>query len=883
VPPKPRQDVIVIGKSIGPYQVLAKLGEGGMGEVYRARDTRLDRDVALKVLPNAFVNDPERLIRFEREAKVLAALNHPNIAAIYGVEDAATVSGQPVRALVMELVEGPTLREAIAGGLSLSDALPIARQIAEALETAHRAGVIHRDLKPANIKIRPDGAVKVLDFGLAKALAPDAASMGDAANSPTLTAFGTQLGTIVGTAAYMAPEQARGKAVDKRADLWALGCVLFEMLTGRQAFRGDTVTDILAAVVRGEPDWSSLPSDTPRSIRTLLRRCLTKDPAQRLGDASTARLEIDDALREPADATAIVPAAPAWRGRERFAWIVAAAMTLVALGTIVVSIRRPAPIANLTPEVRFPIDEALSDGVLSPDGTAIVYLAPIGTSPQWAIRTLSSGASRALPGMESERYTMAWSPDGRSIAFQTAQKLKRLDIATGAVQTLADSPTPRGVSWGSDGTILFAPSGNGPLYRIASTGGTPEAVSELHEPQASHRHPIFLPDGRHFLLWVLGPSGVRGEYLGSLDDRHITRLFDADGPATFAGPDRVLFIREGVLYGQRLDLTAVRLVGEAVAVASPFQASPTDPARVSASATGVIAYRTDPPVRSQIRWVNRAGTPMGTVGQPVADLTGGTLSPDGSTIALTRTQNGDLFIWLMDTSRGTLSRFSNGTRPVWSPDGTRLAFNSGRDGFARLYWQGIGVNEPAELLFKSTEAQNMADWSSDGASILFSSQSAANARDLWRLTAQGADRKAMLVVGTAAEERNGVISPDGKWMAYESDEAGRPAIFVRPFPGPGRSWRVSTADGVLPFWRADSREIYYQSAGQLMAVEFSASGSTPALGTPNALFSLRFGKTGALLLRARTDGQRFLIATLTEDAPPQSPLTIIVNWAGAGR
>jgi hypothetical protein len=514
-----------VGTRLGPYEVTGAIGAGGMGEVYRARDTRLDRDVALKVLPGLFAQDADRLTRFEREAKVLAALNHPNIAAIYGVEDAGST-----HALVMELIDGPTLHEVIgARGMSLDEALPIARQIAEALEAAHAAGVIHRDLKPANIKVRPDGTVKVLDFGLAKAFDSTGASAGEAANSPTLTARGTQLGMLLGTCAYMAPEQARSKPVDKRADLWAFGCVLFEMLTGRQAFTGETVTDILASVVRAEPDWSSLPPGTPRPILTLLRRCLAKDPTQRLADASTARLEIDDAQRDPADAASAASVAPAPRGREPLAWILAAAMTLVALAAVVVSFRRSAPAAVSAPEVRFEIDEAVGDGVVSPDGTAIIYRA--GAAGQWVIRALASGTSKPIPGLDSQAYDAFWSPDGRSVAFLAGQKLKRVDVPTGAVQTLAEAPTPRGGTWGPDGTILFAPGGNGPLYRIASSGGNSQPATELRAPQASHRHPIFLPDGRRFLFWVLGPSGVRGEYLGSLDDRRITRLFDADGPA----------------------------------------------------------------------------------------------------------------------------------------------------------------------------------------------------------------------------------------------------------------------------------------------------------------------------------------------------------------
>ncbi len=872
-----------VGARFGPYAVTGAVGSGGMGEVYRARDTRLGRDVAIKVLPASVADDPERRARFEREARILAALNHSNIAAVFGVEDAGGT-----RALIMELVEGPTLQDVIASsshtaGMSLDDSLPIARQIAEALEAAHRAGVVHRDLKPANIKVRSDGTVKVLDFGLAKALAagqdPSLAAEGDLANSPTITSPAmTQQGVILGTAAYMSPEQARGKTVDKRADLWAFGCVLFEMLTGRRAFTGDTVTDVLASVVRAEPDWACLPTNTPRPIRTLLRRCLTKEPAQRLADASTARLEIDDARTEPGDAER-QPSTVRSRGREWLAWAVTTAMTIVAVVAVAVGLRRPAPSTTVGPQVRFEMDAA-EDGVVSPDGTAILYPARNGNSESWFIRTLASGASRPLAGM-NEVYTAFWSPDGRAIAFLAEQKLKRIDAATGTVQTLADAPTPRGGSWGPDGTILFSPGGNGPIYRIPATGGTAEPVTELTPPQASHRHPIWLPDGRHFLFYVLGPAGVRGEYLASLGDKRTTRLLDTDGPGAFADPDRVLFFREGVLYVQRLDLANARMIGDAVPVASGFQINETAPPRVSASRTGVIAFMIDPEVSVQLQWIDRTGKPLQKIGEPVTNVIDGALSPDGRTIALARLEKSDTFLWLMDVSRGTLSRFTNGSRPAWSPDSTRIGFNSSRDGFGRIYWQRVGVNAPAELAFKSSEAQNMVDWSHEGDRLVFSSQSANNARDLWIVPIAGADRTPMPIVQTRAEERGGSISPDGKWFAYESNETGSMAVFVRRFPAGERAWRVSTGEGTAPFWRADSGELYYRTGGHLMTVRLDSTGDSPSLGAPVALFALQpAGAPPMLPLRSRTDGRRFLAAVVAAKVDPAARMTVIVNFGG---
>jgi Tol biopolymer transport system component len=870
----------MIGAVVGPYRIVEKLGEGGMGEVYRAHDVRLDRDVALKILPLRFTADAERLTRFEREARMLAGLNHPNIAGIYGVEESGAT-----RALVMELVDGPTLEDLIRPrGLPLDEALPIARQIAAALEAAHAAGVIHRDLKPANIKVRADGTVKVLDFGLAKVFDATAASASNIANSPTVTGGATELGTILGTAAYMAPEQARGKVVDKRADLWAFGCVLFEMLTGRQTFAGETTTDILAAVVTSEPDWSRLPAGTPASLRTLLRRCLTKDPAQRLADASTARLDIDDARLE---STGVSPIGDTTthvsRRRGAWPWILAGVTTLVAVVALVVAVRRPQPVATPVAEMRFQIDEALDDAAVSPDGTGIVYRARVDGQPRWVLRSLTSGASKPIQALGQDIYELFWSPDSRSIAFLAAQKLKRIDLATGAVQTLADAPTPRGGTWGPDGTILFAPGGNGPLYRVAAAGGTPEPATALGDRQATHRFPEFLPDGKHFLFWVLGPAGVRGEYLGSLDDRRkITRLLDADGPASFAWPDDMLFIREGVLYSQRLDVAGAKTIGDAVPIASHFQVNSTAGPRVSASRTGIIAFRTDPEVRQQIQWVDASGKQLAAIGDPIADMAGGSLSPDGRTIAIVRVQNGEPFIWLMDMARGTLSRFSQGNAPVWAPDGARIAFQSSRDGFGRVYLQRVGSNEPAELLHKSDEAQNIVDWSPDGRFIVYASQSPTNARDLWVLPATGSDRTPMPFLQTPAEERSGAFSPDGKWFAYGSDESGPFSAFVKAFPGPGRAWRVSPGGAEVPFWRADGRAIYYMAPAGLTAVSFAAASGAPQLGNPTLVIP-KGAFNSMRLLRARPDGQRYLVSALTENTPADAPLTVIVNWNGAGR
>jgi serine/threonine protein kinase len=585
---------LATGTRLGPYEILGALGAGGMGEVYRARDTKLNRDVALKILPRAFASDPDRLARFRREAQVLASLNHPHIAQIHGFEDSVAT-----HALVMELVEGPTLADLIGSGMAVREALAVARQIAEALEAAHERGIVHRDLKPANVKVRPDGTVKVLDFGLAKALGPEGTgAASDAMLSPTLTGRATQLGVILGTAAYMAPEQARGKTVDRRADMWAFGCVFFEMLTGRRTFGGDEISDVLAEVIKSEPDWAALPADTPPAIRRLLRRCLTKDPKDRQADASTARLDIDDALL-PSEMASPIGSPPRARRRDRMMWSTALLVTAIAASVVTaLYYRRALTAVQAPPEARLHIivppmpDNAFFS--ISPDGRSVVFEAAAerGQGDQLWLRPLDQESAKALPGTESV-FDAAWSPDSGSLAFLANQKLKRIDLASLAVQTLADAATPRGVSWGADGTILFAPGGNGPLYRISAAGGRPEPATALRSTrEASHRDPRFLPDGRHFLVWVLGEAETRGEYVGSLGSTDIRRLFDADGPADVAPPDHLLFVREGVLYAQRFDMRTLEPAGEPVPVAANVFASPTDGTAVSASSAGPIAYRT---------------------------------------------------------------------------------------------------------------------------------------------------------------------------------------------------------------------------------------------------------------------------------------------------
>jgi len=698
--------------NVAHYKVTTKLGEGGMGAVYRATDTKLGRDVAIKVLPDSLAGDPDRLVRFTREAQVLASLNHPNIAAIYGVED---------RALILELVEGATLAERLMQGpIPIEEALPIARQIAEAMEFAHERGVIHRDLKPANIKIREDGTVKVLDFGLAKAFSPDSGSgSADAMNSPTLTGRATQIGVILGTAAYMAPEQAKGKTVDRRADIWAFGVVLYEMLSGKRGYQAEDVSDTLAAVLTRELEWTALPLGTPARLRALLSDCLARDPKQRLRDIGEARRVLDQLISGAPDAEAIAapPQSQSWRHTPPWTIAALAVVAAVMFGTTTLFLWRGRSNAVYPPEARLQIViPGESDEIaLSSDGRQILFNAPAenGNGYQLWVRPLDSEIAKPLVGTDS--YFLAfWSADSKSIGFFSHQVLQRIDVESGAVQTLADAPTPRGGSWNREGTILFAPSGNGPLYRVPATGGRPEQVTQQGAQESSHRFPQFLPDGHHFLFWVTGPAEVEGEYVGSLDSKEYHRLCAADGPATFVPPNHIFVVRERVLYAQRFDPVKMKIGGEPFPVASRVSSDRTNYMRATASDTGLIAYRPDATTRRQVTWLDRSGKPAGTVGEPVADVTLGELSPDDRTLAITtrRGEDGARDVLLMDMARGTLTRLTTGDSGAarWSPDGTRIAFSAGRAGILDLYWKVVGNSGPDEVLFASKEAKNLTDW-----------------------------------------------------------------------------------------------------------------------------------------------------------------------------
>ena len=887
------------GTRLGVYEVIAQIGQGGMGQVYRARDTRLNRDVALKVLPHLFANDVERLARLTREAQTLASVNHPNIAHIHGLEES-----NGVRALVMELVEGEDLSQRIArGAIPIDEALPIAKQIAEALEAAQEQGIIHRDLKPANIKVREDGTVKVLDFGLAKALEPAAGSSPSVSMSPTITTPAmTQAGIILGTAAYMSPEQARGKTVDKRSDIWAFGCVFYEMLTRRRAFQGEGVSDTLANILTQEPDWNALPANTPTPIRTLLRRCLEKDRKRRLDSAAAARLEIDDVLAAPSAETPAREPVPTrvareaqpfrLKRRERVAWFVAVASIVAALAAVVAATlpwRRDAPeLAVLRLDVTTPQTSDPTSFALSPDGRQVVFVAAgDGGSKLW-LRPLDRTTAQPLPSTEGATFPF-WAPDSRAIGFFADAKLKRLDLPGGKAQELADASNGRGGAWSRDGVILFAANVISGLLRVPATGGTPTSVTRPAPGELGHRFPEFLPDGRRFIFWV-GPSPpeVQGLYLGSLDAPETHRLVAADAGGAYAHPGYLLWPRQGVLVAAPFDVARGALSGGPVPIAPAVGSSvATNRSAFSVSTTGLLAYRTGVTGRSRLVWMDRSGRVVRALGPPDENqLVYPEPSPDGQRVAVQRTVQGNMDIWHVDEARGIRSRFTFDTSvdstAVWAPDGSRLVFRSNRNGVYDLFEKRATGAGDEQLLFTSPDDKIPSDWSADGRFLLFVNF-VKNVPDLWALPIESQSVGTPFpVVQTRFAEDQGQFSPDGRWIAYRTNESGQDEIYVQAFPGPGSKARVSAEGGSQPRWRRNGKELFYIGPdNRLMAVAIGLppDGHTPNVGAPFALFSTGLASRGAPKHQyaVAPDGQRFLMV-VSADETIASPITIVQNW-----
>jgi Tol biopolymer transport system component/predicted Ser/Thr protein kinase len=849
------------GTKLGPYEILAPIGAGGMGEVYRAKDTKLGREVAIKILPESFANDPDRLARFEREAKVLAALNHPNIAQIYGVEQ---------RALVMELVEGETLK----GALPLEAALNYAKQIADALEAAHEKGIVHRDLKPANIMITPSGVVKVLDFGLAKT-ADVSSTSSDPSQSPTFTISPTRAGVIMGTAPYMSPEQARGKPVDRRADIWAFGVVLYEMLTGRRLFDGETTSDILAAVLTKEPDLTKVPA----KVRRLLQSCLQKDPKQRLQAIGDWRLLLESAplAKDVHDS--------------KLPWAVAAAVTIGALVLGYLYFRR-APekprvfkLSVQPPEkVTF---ESFSLPAVSPDGRRLAFATgTAGRDGLW-VRDLDSlaASARVLPGTQRASHPF-WSPDSRYIAFFADRRLKKIDVAGGpALPLCAGGLFPPGGTWSKNDVILFTSDQNGVVLRVPAAGGSAMPVTVLDPALAetSHNFPWFLPDGRHFLYTAVSTDPEKNAvYVGDLDSKSRHRILAANSQAVYAPPGYVLFLRERTLMAQPFDAGKAVTTGDPIPIAEQVDYFRDAWGNIntvfSSSQNGVLAYNSGGSGNDlQLTWFDRSGRAAGTVGAP-GMMRFPTVSPDGNTVAADRLdpQTGFFDLWLHDLKRGTSSRFTFDSKtndsPAWSPDGRHIAFRSTRDGLGNLYQKAIDGTAPEEALDKSLRSMRPSDWSRDGRYIIEGVSDPKTKGDIWVLPLFG-DRKPFPYLQTDFSENDGKLSPNGQWLAYFSDETGRFEVYVQTFPTPGGKWQVSTNGGALPVWSRDGKELFFSGLDRKIMVAEAKGGAKFEVSVPKPLFEMRSGPTG--WFDVSKDG-RFLIPTPAEQS--SVPITVVVNW-----
>jgi len=886
------------GARLGPYEIVAPLGAGGMGEVYRARDERLGRDVAVKVLPaSSLAGGPDRLRRFEQEARAAAALNHPNILAVH---DVGAHDGQPY--VVSELLEGMTLREALAdGALPPSKAIDIARQIASGLSAAHAKGITHRDIKPENLFIMRDGRTKILDFGLAK-LREEAGGESRA----TRLHGSTEPGAVLGTVGYMSPEQVRGQTADARADIFSVGVVLFEMLAGTRLFRGDSAVETMNAILKEDPPDLSATRQLPPALDRIVRHCLEKNPDERFQSAQDLAFALQSSLTSSSAAIAsgagvagaATTRAPT-RHRERVAWVAAVVFCLstLALATSVYLRQMPVvPVARLTvlvPEtaaIRRLLGSEINPLALSPDGRYLAFVAWVGgTSSLW-LRPLDSLAANRLAGTDGAVGPF-WSPDSRSIGFFAKGKLKRVGVAGGEPQTLCETKGAGG-TWNQEDVILFSPSpvGEGGLVRVTASGGTISPVTQLDAAHGETNHiwPYFLPDGHHF-LYNAGGRGAEGIYVGSLDSSDRTRLvpFNLSDPGdvgistlAYAAPGYLLYVRGQTLMAQPIDVGRPRLTGPAVPIAEGLEKIGPGAAPFSVSNTGVLAYwtGTGTPI-SQITWRARDGTVNGHVGVP-GSYTDLALAPDERRIAVGRVDPGkQAAIFVLDGgARDTALKMtfdSVSMRPVWSPDGASLAYASVRNGPPSLFRRAVPSMGQDELLFKSNRANLPDDWCAGGRMMLFEATDPETQRDVWLLPLAG-ERKPVPVLRTPANELDAHCSPDRRWLAYTSDESGRPEIYVSSFPAAGGKWPISTGGGTQPRWRGDGTELFYLTPDRTLMSVHVGTGSTSTFeaGTAAPLFPIR-GTSYA----ATADGRRFVTNEPTSEAAP--PVTVVLNWQAA--
>jgi serine/threonine protein kinase len=885
--------------TLSHYRIVEKLGAGGVGEVYRARDTRLGRDVAIKVLPADFAKDADRLRRFEQEARATSALNHPNILTIY---DIGTHEGAPF--IVAELLEGEELRAQLDGGaLSVRRCIEYAQQITAGLSAAHEKGVVHRDLKPENLFVTQDGRVKILDFGLAK-LKPQKLTGGADSNAPTKLPL-TDPGVVMGTVGYMSPEQVRGGDADHRSDIFSFGIILYEMLSGQRPFQGESLAETMAAIVKEDvPELSEANTKISPQLEKIVRRCLEKKPALRFQSASDlgfalgtlttpsgSRLETATAL--PA-MTESLPARSRLFGQARLAWLVAAAAVLIAaLALGVAYFNRSATDTRVvrfsfTPPPNLSFNDAQPDEVIvSPDGQKLAFTAR-SAEGKWQlwVRSLDSLEAQLLPGTD-DPYEPFWSPDSRSIAFGSRGKLKRVDLVGGNSHVICDAARLIGGSWGSEGVIVFNPDYNTPLFQVSATGGEPKAVTALDEARgdSGHASPSFLPDGQHFLFRVNSSRERRGVWVGSLDSPQVKQILTAPSHVAYVAPGWLLYFRNQILVAQSFDAARLELQGEAIPITTRPASSAGQGGSFSASENGVLTWQDAWERDYQLVWVDRDGKQSGVFGPVVKQTRDGQeprISPDGKRVVIKR----DSAIWVIDVARHIPLRLMPGQIPIWSPDGNRVAFLTGprsstgdsRGGLTLMAANGVGQPE-----YLSKEFSAPGDWSPDGRFIVSWRRGDKTRSDIWVLPLFG-DKKEYPLLDSAFDEMNPRISPNGRWLAYRSDESDSYEIYVRSFTPDGKvgndKKRISTNGGALPTWRRDGQELFYLADDdQMMSVAVKTGGAEFESGTPKALFKTHtptFARTlGAYDVTA--DGQRFLIGTFIGESKVTPP-TVILNW-----
>jgi serine/threonine protein kinase len=872
-----------IGQTLSHFRILEKIAGGGMGVVYKAEDTRLHRNVALKFLPDEVSKNLQTLERFRREAQAASALNHPSIAAIYGLEQA-----EGKRFIVMELVEGESLAQRLSKGpMPIEEALGVCRQIAEGLEAAHEKGVIHRDLKPANVMITEGDKVKILDFGLAKALLGEMQSA-TASQSPTITEAMTQPGVILGTAAYMSPEQAKGKAVDKRADIWAFGCIMYECLTGKRVFEGETVTETLAAILKGEPDWQTLPATTPPNIRFVLRRCLEKDKSRRLRDAADVCIEIEEA-REPLQSAGLVE--HGWAGWKGVVLLALAVLITAAITGIAVWMLKPISqgasfIGSFA--ITLPPGDKLGDLTnpslaLAPGGNGLVF---VGVSAdgirQLFLRAMDSHEAKPIPGTENAARPF-FSPDSQWLGFFSGGKLKKVSISGGTAQPLCDAKISSGAGaiWGSDDTIYFS-SGYSGLRTIASSGGTPQVVTTLNRSKGeiSHRSPQVLPGNKAVLFTVWTGPGYDEHHLELLDLRSGERRILLQGADTgrYVPTGHLVYSRAEALMAVPFDLDRLEVTGAPVVLEEQVR-DENQGAQFTVSDSGTLAYLQGSRrlYERRLVWVNRKGMiePLPAPVQPYQDPA---LSPDGCQVALGIGKE-TCGVWIYEFARATLTPLTPlksagaSQAPVWSPDGKRIVYRATRAGFRNLFWKTTDGSGDEERLTTSPNTQDPGAWTPDGKWLAFLSGG-----DIWMLPIEG-ERKPTAFLRTPFSESQPRFSPDGRWVAYISNESGQSEIYVRPFPGPGGKFQISTGGGSSPLWSGDGRELFYRKGNKMMAVDIvTKPGFRP--GSPQALFEgdFTFSGTGMVNYAYSSESQRFLMIQPTELGLPDTQIQIVLNW-----